>query len=166
MQKIHKHQWQGQQVYQRIKHKYHLIELLQYCTDDRTVDCSLLCNISSFLFFISAASLWPWAKCQGCFSRATNFLSSSVIFIWHKIDEEIRFVYIDMHVLTSLKHSWQRLIHHLLAHHFHHEPFSDLPFLLGTTRKWPWPASAKFWYSRIRLCQQPYIITPMPTRDG
>ena len=24
MQKIHKHQWQGQQVYQRHRHKYHL----------------------------------------------------------------------------------------------------------------------------------------------
>ena len=44
-------------------------------------------------------------------------------FIRHKIHEEIRFVYINMQVLSSLKGSWQRLIHHPLAHRFHHVSF-------------------------------------------
>ena len=45
------------------------------------VDCSLLCNISSFVFFISATSLWPCAMRAGCFSRVNIIFSfSSVIF--------------------------------------------------------------------------------------
>ena len=47
--------------------------------------CRLYCRLFLatqyfFFFFISAASLWPWATCPGCFSRVTNFFSSSVIF--------------------------------------------------------------------------------------
>ena len=49
-------------------------------TEDCSVDCSLLRNISSYIFFISAASLSPWATRPGCFSRFINFFSSSFIF--------------------------------------------------------------------------------------
>ena len=49
-------------------------------TEDCFVDCSLLRNISSYIFFISAASLSPWATRPGCFSRFINFFSSSFIF--------------------------------------------------------------------------------------
>ena len=45
-----------------------------------SVDYSLLCNNSSFLFFISEASLWPWVTSPGCFSRVIIFFASSVIF--------------------------------------------------------------------------------------
>ena len=59
------------------------------CSDDCSLFCSVLCSedysllhdISSFLFFISAPSLWPWAMRSECFSRVINFFSSSVIFI-------------------------------------------------------------------------------------
>ena len=51
------------------------------CTKGCSADCSLLCNVSPFLFFVSAASLWPWVTRPGCFSHVIIFLSSSVIFI-------------------------------------------------------------------------------------
>ena len=48
--------------------------------DTSTVGCTLLRNVSSFLFFMSAASLWPWATRPGCFSHVIAFFSSSIIF--------------------------------------------------------------------------------------
>ena len=53
------------------------------CSEDCFLDCSedwfLLRNIFSFLFFICAASLWPWATRPGCFSRFIIFS----LFFWH-----------------------------------------------------------------------------------
>ena len=47
------------------------------CTVECSVDCSLLHNIP-ILFFMRAASLWPWATRPGCFSHVIAF---SAIFI-------------------------------------------------------------------------------------
>ena len=91
MQKIHKHKWKGQEAYQQHRHKYHLNVLQTVLkavlktvlkTVLWTVLQTVLCYAMFLLFFfiISAASLWPWATRPGCFSRVTNFFSSSVIF--------------------------------------------------------------------------------------
>ena len=40
-----------------------------------------------------------------------------------KLKLKLRFVYINMHVLTFFKSSWQQLIQHLSTHHFHHVSF-------------------------------------------
>ena len=98
--KLHKRLQQGQQLYQRHRCKYHLTvlqtvlqtalqALLQTVLQTvlkallwtalqtvlQNVMWKVLCNISSFLFFMSAASLWPCATRLGLFSLTMTNLS-------------------------------------------------------------------------------------------
>ena len=121
--------------------------------DTSTVGCTLLRNVSSFLFFMSGASLWPWATRPGCFSRVIAFFSSSIIFYLIQNPWGCSFLIYKHACLDFFNWPLKFIIRQhivFIMYQFKICPFFWIPskYSLGLP-------SQIFWYGRIRLCQQP-----------
>ena len=108
---------------------------------DCTVDCSLLRNIFSFLFFISAVfhKFMTLGNASRMFLSRYWFFLFFCHFLFNTKSTRIFVLYIDIYILNFLKSLQERLIHHLSTHCFHRVLFLGPPVPLDTIQLWPWP---------------------------